>query len=234
MIVYTITERRDKYIDGEYSKIESFNLGVYASIDLARAAVYEDIRFTFNIDKDMNLKAIDNFKIWKLNHPNEETIFVSNITYWGYKDCRISYTITAKDFENILDDNQDTKLTINEENPITTDEKESYEDKENVYVYCRKNYSLQLNLDTINELIDEIITAIELGSKTRETTLLGVYKYRDTAYLAMFDEYKSHMEEINNHISGSRSKEYEYDIRYLYSIDSGELFVYIVYSKEII
>lgn len=236
MKVYAITKNHDKYIDATYSRTESFNLGVYGSIDLARAAVDEDIRFTFNIDRDMDLKALDNFKIWKHTQPNEETIFVSRSNYWGCKEYKISYTITTKDIENTVDDEDPIGSDITEETieKVIPEEDDKDEEKKYVYVYCTKNYNLQLNLDTINELIDEIITAIELDSKTMETTILDIYEYRDSAYKAMCLDYHAMIICSDNHISGSKSKDYMYDIKYIYDMNTSDLTVYIVYKKEVI
>lgn len=130
-----------------------------------------------------------------------------------------------------------SELRFNDDGTIEKaipEEDDNDEEKKYVYVYCTKYYNLQLNLDTINELIDEIITSIELDSKTMETTILDIYEYRDTAYVAMCLDYHSMITRSDNHISGSRRKDYMYDIKYVYDMNTGDLDVYMVYKKEVI
>lgn len=143
---------------------------------------------------------------------------------------------TKEQYEKIkkeIDEFSNKPEVDEEEDPIGI-ESDYTEEKKYVYVYCTKNYSLQLNLDTINELIDEISTSIALHSHTTEFSIINIFENRDSAYKAMCLDYRSMITCSDSHISGSKTKDYMYDIKYVYDMNTGDLIVYIVYEEEVI
>lgn len=133
-----------------------------------------------------------------------------------------------------------------EEDPIGSDtneeivekdisEKEN-EDKESkfIYLFCRKDYDLHMDLDTVEEMVDNFVKDVELSFENIELYVLDVYENKDTAYKAMCLDHRSLTSSTDHYVSGTKSKDDLYDIKYVYDIDHGDITVYMVYKKEII
>ena len=122
---------------------------------------------------------------------------------------------------------------------VTSEEEKEAKENEFVYLFCRKDYDLNVNLDTLEELVDSFAKDVELSFENIELYILDVYENRDTAYKAMCLEHRSLASSIDHYISGTKSQDRNsefntYDIKYVYDIDHGDITIYIVYKKEII
>ena len=119
------------------------------------------------------------------------------------------------------------------EKDISEEEKEAKENKF-VYLFCRKDYDLHVNLDTLEGLVDNFAKDLELNFNGIELYILDVYENKDTAYKAMCLEHRSLTASIDHYVSGMKSQDNTYDIKYVYDIDHGDITLYMVYKKEVI
>jgi len=158
-----------------------------------------------------------------------------------------AYEKTQENFEKVQREINEfsNKLEVDEEeDPIGSDTAEEIvekdiseeENKESkfIYLFCRKDYDLHMDLNTVEELVDNFVKDVELDFDGIELYILDVYENKDTAYKAMCLDHRSLTSSTDHYVSGTKSKDDLYDIKYVYDIDHGDITVYMVYKKEVI